>query len=280
MNSWKKKLAVLVMIFSMSLILAKTITLCWAAWDPANALVELSKDFTSKSGIKMKFEFVPWTNFADRFQNELNSKGQLCDLMIGDSQWIGGAATYGHYVKLNKFFDKENISMLDFAPATVDAYAAWPKGSKNYWSLPAMADALGWVYRKDWFARPELKKEFKLTYGRDLKAPKTWTELKQVADFFQGRMIDGKKVYGAAIYTERGSEGITMGATAALYSFGMQYQNPKKAYDLDGYTNSKDAIEGLKFYKKCTTQQHLQVTLMHIWLLTWMHINQVKLQCK
>ena len=31
----------------------KTITLCWAAWDPANALVELSKDFTAKSNIKM-----------------------------------------------------------------------------------------------------------------------------------------------------------------------------------------------------------------------------------
>ena len=78
----------------------KTITLCWAAWDPANALVELSKDFTAKSGIRMKFEFVPWPNFADRMLNELNSKGRLCDLMIGDSQWIGGAAESGHYVKL------------------------------------------------------------------------------------------------------------------------------------------------------------------------------------
>ena len=27
------------------------LTLCWAAWDPANALVELSKDFTTASGI-------------------------------------------------------------------------------------------------------------------------------------------------------------------------------------------------------------------------------------
>src|SRR3979411_941306 len=50
----------------------KTITLCWAAWDPANALVELSKDFTAKTGIGMKFEFVPWTNYADGFLNELN----------------------------------------------------------------------------------------------------------------------------------------------------------------------------------------------------------------
>ncbi len=66
------------------------LTLCWAAWDPANALVELSKDFTAKTGISMNFEFVPWTSYADRFLNELNSKGNLCDLIIGDSQWIGG----------------------------------------------------------------------------------------------------------------------------------------------------------------------------------------------
>ena len=40
---------------------AEDLTLCWAAWDPANALVELSKDFTAETGIDMKFEFVPWT---------------------------------------------------------------------------------------------------------------------------------------------------------------------------------------------------------------------------
>ena len=85
----------------------KELTLCWAAWDPANALVELSKDFEAQSGTKMNFEFVPWPNFADRMLNELNSGGQLCDLMIGDSQWIGGAAENGWYVKLNDFFDKE-----------------------------------------------------------------------------------------------------------------------------------------------------------------------------
>ena len=107
----------------------KSLTLCWAAWDPANALVELSKGFTEQTGIEMKFEFVPWPNFADRMLNELNSKGQLCDLMIGDSQWIGGSATNGHYVKLNEFFDKEGIKMDDFLDATVYAYSTWPKGT-------------------------------------------------------------------------------------------------------------------------------------------------------
>jgi len=227
----------------------KTITLCWAAWDPANALVELSKDFTAKSGIKMKFEFVPWTSFADRMLNELNSKGKLCDLIIGDSQWIGGAAESGHYVKLNDFFAKEGIKMTDFMPATVTGYAEWPKNTPNYWALPAMADAVGWTYRKDWFAKPELQAEFKKKYNRDLAAPKTWTEFRQVSEFFQGRMIDGKKVYGAYIFTERGSEGITMGVTNVMYPMGFKYEDPKKPYAIDGFVNSPDAVRGLEFYK-------------------------------
>src|ERR1700750_1052737 len=157
----------------------KQLTLCWAAWDPANALVELSKDFTAKTGIAMKFEFVPWTSFADRFLNELNSKGKLCDLLIGDSQWIGGAAENGHYLKLNEFFDKNGISMKDFMPATVTGYSEWPKNTPNYYALPAMGDAVAFSYRKHWLARPELRAEFKQKYGRDLEAPKTWDEFKQ-----------------------------------------------------------------------------------------------------
>ena len=228
---------------------AKDLTLCWAAWDPANALVELSKDFEAKSGHKMSFEFVPWPNFADRMLNELNSGGKLCDLMIGDSQWIGGAAENGQYVKLNEFFDKNGIKMDDFLPATVVGYAEWPKNTPSYWALPAYADVVGWTYRKDWFERPELQAEFKEKYGRDLAVPKTLAELKDIAEFFQGREIDGKKVYGAAIYTERGSEGITMGVTNALYNYGFEYQDPKKPYELEGFVNSPGAVEGLEYYK-------------------------------
>ncbi|MDF2233619.1 ABC transporter substrate-binding protein [Albimonas sp. CAU 1670] len=228
---------------------AADLTLCWAAWDPANALIELSKDFEAKSGHKMSFEFVPWPNFADRMLNELNSGGQLCDLMIGDSQWIGLGAEAGHYVKLNDFFDANGIDMGDFIPATVTGYAEWPKGTPNYWALPAFGDVVGWTYRKDWFEKPELQKEFSEKYGRDLAPPKTLAELKDIAEFFQEREIDGKTVYGAAIYTERGSEGITMGVTNALYNYGFLYENPDKPYDLEGYVNSAGAVEGLEFYK-------------------------------
>ena len=228
---------------------AEDLTLCWAAWDPANALVELSKEYEAQSGNKMSFEFVPWTNFTDRMLNELNSGGKLCDLMIGDSQWIGGAAENNQYVKLNDFFVANGISMDAFIPATVTGYSEWPKNTPNYWSLPAFGDVVGWTYRKDWFARPELQAEFKTKYGRDLAVPATYAELKDIADFFQNRDIDGTKVYGASIYTERGSEGITMGVMNTLYGFGFKYDNPEKPYDMEGFVNSESAVAGLEYYK-------------------------------
>ncbi|WP_025771023.1 ABC transporter substrate-binding protein [Thioalkalivibrio sp. HK1] len=229
---------------------AEDLTLCWAAWDPANALVELSKEFEEQSGHTMHFEFVPWPNFADRMLNELNSGGKLCDLLIGDSQWIGGGAENGHYVKLNDFFDKEGISMSDFAPATVYAYSTWPKGTPNYYALPAMGDANGWFYRKDWFSRDDIRAAYKQATGQELGEPKTQKELLQIAQFFQEREIDGKKVYGAAIFTERGSEGITMGVTSALYPWGFEYENTPGKYDMEGAVNSPEAVEALEFYKE------------------------------
>ncbi|MEL7459476.1 MAG: extracellular solute-binding protein [Pseudomonadota bacterium] len=229
---------------------AEDLTLCWAAWDPANALVELSKEFEAQSGHTMNFEFIPWPNFADRMLNELNSGGQLCDLLIGDSQWIGGGAENGHYVKLNDFFDGEGISMDDFAPATVYAYSTWPKGTPNYYALPAMGDANGWFYRADWFADPDIQAAYKEATGEDLREPQSQTELLQIAQFFQEREIDGQTVYGAAIFTERGSEGITMGATSALYPWGFKYENTPGSYDMEGAVNSPEAVEALEFYKE------------------------------
>ncbi|MEE9319850.1 MAG: extracellular solute-binding protein [Granulosicoccus sp.] len=229
---------------------ADELTLCWAAWDPANALVEMSKDFETESGIDMKFEFVPWPNFADRILNELNSGGKLCDLLIGDSQWLGGSAENGHYVKLNDFFDAEGISMDNFASAAVEAYSTWPKGTPNYWALPAMGDANGWFYRKDWFSRPDLQAEFKEKTGRDLTPPTTWDELIETSKFFNGRDIDGKTVFGSAIFTERASEGITMGATSAMYPYGFSYETEAGSYQMEGAVNSPEAIAGLEAYKE------------------------------
>ena len=112
--------------------------------------------------------------------------------------------------------------MSDFAPATVYAYSTWPKGSPNYWALPAMGDANAWVYRKDWFARPELQKEFKEKYGRDLAPPKNCGRAPGHRQVFPGpgdRRQEGLwrcDLHRACVGRDH------HGATEALYSYGFK----------------------------------------------------------
>ena len=72
-----------------------------------------------------------------------------------------------------------------------------------------------------------------------------------------------------AIFTERGSEGITLGLSSALYAWGVNYDDPKKPYQLDGFTNSPAAVEALEFYKKlfkeCTPPGYTDATCKRAW---------------
>jgi hypothetical protein len=176
----------------------------------------------------MKYEFVPWTSYADRFLNELNSHGKLCDLIIGDSQWIGGAAENGTTSSSTTSSTKNNIrwttscrrpcSAIRNGPRTrrtIGRCRRWPTRSAG--PIARTGSPAGDSGRVQEEVRP-----------RSGAAEDLW-ELKQIAEFFQGREIDGKKVYGAYIFTERGSEGITMGVTNVLYDYGFEVRQPEEA---------------------------------------------------
>ena len=40
-----------------------------------------------------------------------------------------------------------------------------------------------------------------------------------------------------------------MGVTDVALRFGFKYENPDKPYEMEGFVNSADAVEGLEFYK-------------------------------
>ena len=204
------------------------LTLCWAAWDPANALVELSKDFEAQSGNKMNFEFVPWPNFADRMLNELNSGGKLCDLMIGDSQWIGGAAENGHYVKLNDFFDKRRHQdgrlraghgrrLFRMAEGHAELLGAAGHGRRRRLDLPQglvrPARAAGRVQGK---VRP-----------RSRRARRPSPNSRRSPSSSRAARSTARRSTAPSIYTERGSEGITMGAIGRALPLRLQVRETR-----------------------------------------------------
>jgi multiple sugar transport system substrate-binding protein len=224
---------------------AQELTIFWAEWDPANYLQELANEYTAETGVQITVETTPWSDFQTKAFTEFNAKGDAYDMVVGDSQWLGAGSTQGHYVELTDFFKEHGVAEK-MAPATVQYYSEYPAGSKKYWSVPLEGDAAGWAYRKDWFEDAAEKEAFKAKYGYDLAVPKTYKELRDIAEFFH-RPDENK--YGVAIYTDNSYDALIMGIESVVFSYGGNLGD-YQTYKVDGILNSPENVEALELYKE------------------------------
>ena len=219
------------------------ITIAWAEWQPAKQLEVLAKDFSAETQIPVTIQQFPWSDFETKVKTAWSGQSSDYDLVIGDSQWIGKAATAGHYVELTDWA-KENVTLADITPAALSAYGEYPAGSGKLYALPAMADATVFAYRKDLFENAANKAAFVARYKHPLAPPKTWEEFAHVAEFFTQ---PDKKLFGAALYYAREYDGVTMGFDQVLWSYGGQLASAD-GKKIEGVLNSPSGVKALEFY--------------------------------
>jgi glycerol transport system substrate-binding protein len=73
------------------------------------------------------------------------------------------------------------------------------------YQLPDQQFANLYWFRADWFARKDLRDQFRAKYGYELGVPTNWSAYEDIANFFTNdvKEIDGKKVYGQMDYGKR-----------------------------------------------------------------------------
>jgi multiple sugar transport system substrate-binding protein len=200
-------------------------------------LQKLCEDYKQAAGIEIEVVKTPWPQFQDLITKEWAGKSDTYDMIVGDSQWLGKGATEGHYEDLTTWMSQAKPNFTEQALA---AYGEYPPGSKKYYAVPCESDAIGFVYRKDLFENPQEKAAFKKKYNRELAPPKTWKELRDVAEFF----TRPDKLYGVALFYSKNYDGATMGYEQVLWSFGGEFH---QNYKVEGVINSPAAVEALQF---------------------------------
>ncbi|MYF56831.1 extracellular solute-binding protein [Candidatus Poribacteria bacterium] len=244
-----KRLSICFILLAMIIVMGcgdqqKSLTIVWAQWDPANYLTTLSEDFTDETGIAVDVVQIPWDKFQDEVFKSFIGKSDLYDIVIGDSQWLGRNSVGGHYIDMTEWIN-ENIDIPSIYGPAMTAFAEYPKGSKEYWALPAEVDAAGYVYRKDLFEDPEEMTAFQEKYGYELAPPKTYAQLRDIAEFFTRPDQD---LHGIATWYSKEYDGITMGFQQVMWSYGASYGDPD-TFKVDGYINTDKALEALEYYK-------------------------------
>jgi multiple sugar transport system substrate-binding protein len=229
---------------------AEPIRILWAEWPPADALQEFGNDYQKLSGVPVTVVKKSWAgDFQNTAFNEFRNRGTTYDIVVGDSQWLGLGVSGGHYLDLTDWA-KANIQMDRIAPAAWKWYCEYPKGSSRYFAVPCEADVMAWFYRKDLFEDPAHKAAFrqylqdlKVADAFDLAPPKTWEQLRLVAQYFK----DKAGLIGVVMPTSRDYDMATMSFQQVMWGFGGDYGDFAKSTVA---INSPQTVEALTFFTR------------------------------
>ncbi|NQZ30069.1 MAG: carbohydrate ABC transporter substrate-binding protein [Oceanospirillaceae bacterium] len=167
----------------------------------------LAKAFTEITGIKVTHDLIQEGDVIEKLQTQMQSGKNIYDAYVNDSDLIGTHFRYGKVVAISDMMagdgKKYTLPTLDLQDFIGLDFTTGPDG--KLYQLPDQQFANLYWFRADWFAREDLKAQFKDKYGYDLGVPVNWSAYEDIAKFFSEdvKNIDGKRVYGHMDYGKK-----------------------------------------------------------------------------
>ena len=167
----------------------------------------LAKAFFEITGIKVNHQLLGEGEVVQAVQTQMQTKRNLYDAYINDSDLIGTHSRLQLAVNLSDWMSGEGKDvtnpMLDVDDFIGKKFTTGPDG--KLYQLPDQQFANLYWFRKDWFDRPDFKNRFKEKYGYELGVPVNWSAYEDIAEFFTNdvKEIDGVRVYGHMDYGKR-----------------------------------------------------------------------------
>ena len=167
----------------------------------------LTKAFEEITGIKVNHQLLGEGEVVQAVQTQMQTKRNLYDAYINDSDLIGTHSRLQLAVNLTDFMAGDGADVtsptLDLEDFMGISFTTGPDG--KLYQLPDQQFANLYWFRYDWFNREDLKAQFKEKYGYELGVPVNWSAYEDIAEFFSKdvKEIDGVEIYGHMDYGKR-----------------------------------------------------------------------------
>ena len=152
------------------------LTVCWPAHPTFETLKSLCPEFEKLTGIRLRIEEEPESEWSKVVQSNLSSRRKIYDVIACASLFAWSWAPAGLLEPLDKYIEDPNLTdpswydLRDF-PDAVMKICRWPgrpgapEGEGTLWMIPYMMEASILAYREDIFGR------------LGLNPPDTWEDL-------------------------------------------------------------------------------------------------------
>lgn len=193
----------------------KTVTVIVNAAGPdgpiSGPFYEVRDEFEAATGATLEIIETPDSEHFPKLMTDVTTGTGAYDTSIAGAWWLGDLAEGDYVLPLDEFYNDDSGRYPEW---DIDDLLAGPKklltyGGKLY-VVPNDADGQVMYYRSDLFADPAHQAAFKEAYGYDLKVPDTWDEFRDVAEYFDGKDLngDGTPDDGLTMHLKVGGQGM------------------------------------------------------------------------
>ncbi len=165
----------------------------------------LAPAFSKITGINITHDLIGEGDVVEKLQTQMQSGENIYDAYINDSDLIGTHWRYQQVRNLTDWMANEGADVtnpdIDIDDFIGKSFTTAPDG--KLYQLPDQQFANLYWFRYDWFNDEAIRAEFKEKYGYDLGVPVNWSAYEDIAEFFTGREIDGRRVYGHMDYGKK-----------------------------------------------------------------------------
>ncbi|MEA3335752.1 MAG: extracellular solute-binding protein [Chloroflexota bacterium] len=170
---------------------------------------EVRDEFEAATGATLEIVEVPFAEHFPKLLTDMTTETGQYDTSIAGAWWLGDLVGGDFIIPYDKFYDDPSFPQWD-----IEDTQPGPRDLLTYGDAKYMVandhDGQVMYYRRDLLEDADHQAAFQDEYGYELGVPQTWAQFRDVAEYFDGKDLngDGNPDSGVTMHLKVGGQGM------------------------------------------------------------------------
>lgn len=170
---------------------------------------EVREEFEAATGATLEIVESPFAEHFPKLMTDLTTGTGQYDTSIAGAWWLGDLVGGDFILSYDDWYEDERFPQWDIEDVQPGPRNLLTYGGKKY-MVANDHDGQVMYYRRDLLESEEHQAAFQEAYGYELGVPRTWDEFRDVAEYFNGKDLngDGTPDNGLTMHLKVGGQGM------------------------------------------------------------------------
>jgi len=170
---------------------------------------EVRDEFEAATGATLEIVEVPFEEHFPKLMTDLTTETGQYDTSIAGAWWLGDLVEGDFILSYDDMYNADGFPQWDYEDVLPGPRSLLEYGGKKY-MVANDHDGQVMYYRRDLWEDPDHQAAFEAEYGYPLAVPQTWDQFRDMAEYFDGKDLngDGQPDDGLTLHLKVGGQGM------------------------------------------------------------------------